>query len=90
MNSGSRTGIDYAADIPALPLHRQEMLWEARTPTILNREFPLMIHRLSPARGAVQVIRNQERCWANSYQQACKELRIKYQKHYWRDDPASA
>ncbi|GAA5523688.1 ATP-dependent RNA helicase HrpB [Microbulbifer aestuariivivens] len=88
--SGSRVAIDYSADIPVLPVRLQEMFGQAQTPSILNGQFPLMIHLLSPARRPVQVTRDLQSFWANTYQQVRKELRIKYQKHYWPDDPTSA
>lgn len=88
--SGSRIAIDYSEEIPILPVRLQEMFGQVETPTILNGQYPLMVHLLSPARRPVQVTRDLASFWANTYQEVRKELRIKYQKHYWPDDPTSA
>jgi ATP-dependent helicase HrpB len=88
--SGSRIAIDYSEEIPILPVRLQEMFGQAETPTILNGQYPLMVHLLSPARRPVQVTRDLASFWANTYQEVRKELRIKYQKHYWPDDPTTA
>ncbi|KUJ84659.1 ATP-dependent helicase HrpB [Microbulbifer flavimaris] len=88
--SGSRIAIDYSEEIPILPVRLQEMFGQQKTPAILSGQYPLMVHLLSPARRPVQVTRDLASFWANTYQEVRKELRIKYQKHYWPDDPASA
>ncbi|WP_237065158.1 ATP-dependent helicase HrpB [Microbulbifer guangxiensis] len=88
--SGSRVAIDYSQEIPVLPVRLQEMFGQAQTPAILGGRYPLMIHLLSPARRPVQVTRDLGSFWANTYQEVRKELRIKYQKHFWPDDPATA
>ena len=62
----------------------------ADTPAVLQDRYPLMIHLLSPARRPVQVTRDLASFWANTYTEVKKELRIKYQKHYWPDDPLAA
>lgn len=88
--SGSRIAIDYSEEVPVLPVRLQEMFGQAQTPAILKGQYPLMIHLLSPARRPVQVTRDLASFWANTYHEVRKELRIRYQKHYWPDDPVSA
>lgn len=88
--SGSRIPIDYEGEEPVLAVRLQEMFGLAQTPAILKGQYPLMIHLLSPARRPVQVTRDLASFWANTYQEVKKELRIKYQKHYWPDDPLTA
>ncbi|SDZ83424.1 ATP-dependent helicase HrpB [Microbulbifer marinus] len=88
--SGSRIPIDYAESPPVLAVRLQEMFGLEQTPAILNGRYPLMIHLLSPAQRPVQVTRDLTSFWANTYQEVKKELRIKYQKHYWPDDPLTA
>ncbi|WP_237054915.1 ATP-dependent helicase HrpB [Microbulbifer sediminum] len=88
--SGSRIAIDYDGDIPVLAVRLQEMFGLAKTPAILKSRFPLMIHLLSPAQRPVQVTRDLASFWENTYAEVKKELRIRYQKHYWPDDPLSA
>ncbi|MCA0900997.1 ATP-dependent helicase HrpB [Microbulbifer agarilyticus] len=88
--SGSRIAIDYRETPPVLPVRLQEMFGLGETPTIINGRYPLMIHLLSPARRPVQVTRDLASFWENTYQEVKKELRIKYQKHFWPDDPTTA
>ncbi|WP_444930849.1 ATP-dependent helicase HrpB [Microbulbifer sp. SSSA002] len=88
--SGSRISIDYKETPPILAVRLQELFGLTQTPTILNKRYPLMVHLLSPARRPVQITRDLANFWANTYQEVKKELRIKYQKHYWPDDPLTA
>lgn len=88
--SGSRIAIQYAESPPVLPVRLQEMFGLRETPAIMKGRFPLMIHLLSPARRPVQVTRDLASFWENTYQEVKKELRIKYQKHFWPDDPRTA
>lgn len=88
--SGSRIRIDYAEEPPVLAVRLQEMFGLAETPAILKGQYPLMIHLLSPARRPVQVTRDLASFWSNTYREVKKELRIKYQKHFWPDDPLTA
>ncbi|AWF81091.1 ATP-dependent helicase HrpB [Microbulbifer sp. A4B17] len=88
--SGSRIRIDYRETPPILAVRLQELFGLAQTPTILSKRYPLMIHLLSPAQRPVQITRDLANFWANTYQEVKKELRIKYQKHYWPDDPLTA
>ncbi|MBB3059942.1 ATP-dependent helicase HrpB [Microbulbifer rhizosphaerae] len=88
--SGSHIPIDYEGEEPVLAVRLQEMFGLARTPAVLKGQYPLMIHLLSPARRPVQVTRDLASFWANTYQEVKKELRIRYQKHYWPDDPLTA
>ncbi|WP_237063988.1 ATP-dependent helicase HrpB [Microbulbifer zhoushanensis] len=88
--SGSRMPIDYGEDIPVLAVRLQELFGLAQTPAILQGRFELMIYLLSPAQRPVQVTRDLASFWQNTYTEVKKELRIRYQKHYWPDDPLSA
>ncbi|SDJ84848.1 ATP-dependent helicase HrpB [Microbulbifer yueqingensis] len=88
--SGSRVPIDYSEDVPVLAVRLQEMFGLSSTPAILKGQHPLMLHLLSPARRPVQVTRDLASFWANTYAEVKKELRIRYQKHYWPDDPRTA
>lgn len=88
--SGSRIPVNYGEEVPVLPVRLQEMFGLAQTPAILKGRYPLMLHLLSPAQRPVQVTRDLASFWANTYQEVKKELRIRYQKHYWPDDPLTA
>ena len=63
---------------------------ELQTPAILKGCFPLLLHLLSPASRPIQVTRDLASFWENTYNEVKKELRGKYKKHYWPDDPLQA
>jgi ATP-dependent helicase HrpB len=89
--SGSNINIDYSnSDQPFLAVRLQEMFGTKKTPTILNGKVKLMIHLLSPASRPMQVTQDLESFWKNTYDEVKKELRGKYKKHYWPDDPLEA
>lgn len=89
--SGSQIAIDYTnPEQPILAVRLQEMFGTQTTPTVLNGKVKLMIHLLSPALRPMQVTMDLESFWANTYDEVKKELRGKYKKHYWPDDPLTA
>jgi ATP-dependent helicase HrpB len=89
--SGSNISIDYSnPKQPILAVRLQEMFGTKATPTILNKKVKLMIHLLSPASRPMQVTQDLESFWANTYNEVKKELRGKYKKHYWPDNPLEA
>jgi len=89
--SGSRIPIDYSdATAPVLAVRLQEMFGLAETPTVARGAVPLTIHLLSPAQRPVQVTKDLAGFWRSSYFDVRKELRGRYPKHYWPDDPMQA
>ena len=89
--SGSRIPLDYAAgDIPVLAVRLQEMFGAVDTPTIAGGKVPVMLHLLSPASRPVQVTRDLANFWENTYFEVRKDLRGRYPKHYWPDNPLAA
>ena len=89
--SGSNIPLDYAAgDIPILAVRLQEMFGAVDTPTIAGGKVPVMLHLLSPASRPVQVTRDLANFWANTYFDVRKDLRGRYPKHYWPDNPLAA
>ena len=89
--SGSRIAIDYAAgEIPVLSVKLQEMFGLADTPAIAGGRVKVLLHLLSPARRPVQVTQDLKGFWNNGYQQVKKELKGRYPKHPWPDDPWNA
>ncbi len=89
--SGSKIAIDYSNWAqPVLAVRLQEMFGTKSTPTVLNGKVKLMIHLLSPASRPMQVTQDLENFWKNTYDEVKKELRGKYKKHYWPDDPLTA
>jgi ATP-dependent helicase HrpB len=89
--SGSRVRIDYANPAePALSVRLQEMFGLTNTPTVGGGRVPVLIHLLSPARRPVQVTRDLASFWANGYKPVKAELKGRYPRHYWPDDPLVA
>ncbi len=89
--AGSRVGIDYSdPGAPSIAVRLQEMFGARSTPPIAGGEVPLTIQLLSPARRPVQVTRDLAGFWRGSYFEVRKELRGRYPKHAWPDDPLTA
>ena len=89
--SGSRIRVDYGDPAtPVLAVRLQEMFGLADTPRIARGQVPLTIHLLSPAHRPVQVTRDLAGFWRTSYFDVRKDMRGRYPKHYWPDDPLSA
>jgi ATP-dependent helicase HrpB len=89
--SGSRIRLDYAAgDIPVLSVKLQEMFGLADTPEIAERKVKVLLHLLSPARRPVQITQDLKGFWNSTYQIVKRELKGRYPKHPWPDDPWNA
>ncbi len=89
--SGSRVPIDYGNPAePTLSVRLQEMFGLLDTPRVGGGKVPLTIHLLSPARRPVQVTRDLASFWANGYKAVKAELKGRYPRHYWPDDPLIA
>ena len=89
--SGSKIAIDYTdPKNPILPVRLQELFGLENTPTLLKGEHKLLLHLLSPAYRPMQVTYDLKSFWSEAYHEVKKELRGKYKKHYWPDDPLTA
>jgi len=89
--SGSRVPIDYAAeDGPKLAIRVQELFGLDRHPAIAGGRVPLTIELLSPAHRPVQVTRDLPSFWRGSYAAVRSEMRGRYPRHPWPDDPVLA
>ena len=88
--SGSRVRIDYSAEIPVLAVKLQELFGLAVGPAVCGGRIPVLLHLLSPAGRPIQVTRDLRGFWDGSYQQVKKELKGRYPRHPWPDDPWSA
>ena len=88
--SGSRVRIDYAGEMPVLAVKLQELFGLAVGPSVCGGRVPLLLHLLSPAGRPIQVTRDLRGFWDGSYQQVKKELKGRYPRHPWPDDPWSA
>ncbi len=89
--SGSRISLDYeSGEVPILAVRLQEMFGLTQTPAIAEGKVPLMLHLLSPSRRPVQVTRDLASFWRHAYLDVRKDLRGRYPKHHWPDDPLTA
>ena len=88
--SGSRIPIDYSRDLPVLAVRLQEMFGLAQTPAVAGGRQPLLVHLLSPAGRPVQITSDLAGFWQTGYPEVKKELKGRYPKHYWPDDPLRA
>jgi len=89
--SGSSVSVDYSDPAqPILAVRLQEVFGLYDTPTLLNGQCKLMMHLLSPARKPMQVTQDLNSFWNSTYHDVKKELRGKYKRHYWPDDPFTA
>lgn len=88
--SGSRIPIDYSGRVPVMAVRLQEMFGLEETPMIAGGRQPLLIHLLSPAGRPVQVTQDLAGFWRSGYHDVKKELKGRYPKHYWPDDPLTA
>lgn len=89
--SGSRIRIDYRpGEPPILAVRLQELFGLTETPAICGGRVPLLLHLLSPARRPIQVTSDLAGFWHRGYPEVKKELKGRYPKHYWPDDPLIA
>lgn len=87
--TGSNIRLDYTTDgAPILPVKLQEMFGQATTPSICNGEIQLIIHLLSPAGRPLQITSDLVSFWQNGYKIIAAEMRGRYPKHSWPEDPA--
>jgi ATP-dependent helicase HrpB len=88
--SGSHIPIDYSTAHPFVAVRLQEVFGLHTTPSIANGRVPLTLHLLSPAHRPVQVTQDLASFWAQGYADVKRELKGRYPRHYWPDDPLQA
>lgn len=89
MPSGSMISIHYSpAKSPYLEVRIQEVFGWSKTPKVLFQTIPVVLHLLAPNFRPVQITSNLESFWQNGYPEVRKELRIRYPKHQWPENPA--
>lgn len=89
--TGSRIAIRYHEENPpALAVRIQEMFGEAETPVIAEGRVPLTLELLSPAQRPLQITRDLSAFWRGAWKEVQKEMKGRYPKHVWPDDPANA
>ncbi|KAF4407269.1 ATP-dependent RNA helicase [Streptomyces lycii] len=88
--SGSRIRIDYSGEQPVLAAKLQELFGRQETPRIADGRVPLLVHLLSPAGRPAAVTADLASFWREGYRSVRAELRGRYPKHPWPEDPATA
>jgi len=89
--TGSRISVDYTEPAtPVLAVRLQEVFGLLDTPTVAGGKVPVLMHLLSPASRPVQVTKDLRSFWSNGYFDVRKDLRGRYPKHHWPEDPLSA
>ncbi|WP_264311462.1 ATP-dependent helicase HrpB [Pseudomonas putida] len=88
--SGSNIRLDYSENPPILAVRLQELFGLADTPRIAQGRQQVKLHLLSPARRPVQVTQDLANFWRTTYAEVKKDLKGRYPKHYWPDDPLVA
>ena len=88
--SGSAIALDYDADPPVLAVKLQELFGLLETPRVVDGRVPVTVHLLSPAGRPVQVTQDLASFWDRGYAEVRAELRGRYPKHPWPEDPRTA
>jgi ATP-dependent helicase HrpB len=89
--SGSRVKLDYSSgDLPVLAVKLQEMFGVADTPTLAGGRARVLLHLLSPAGRPVQITQDLKGFWERGYPSVKKDLKGRYPKHPWPEDPWNA
>ncbi len=89
--TGNRHAIDYeTAGAPALHIRVQELFGLTHHPSIAGGKLPLTLHLLSPAHRPIQITRDLPGFWRGSWAAVKSEMKGRYPRHHWPDDPAAA
>ena len=89
--TGNRHAIDYeATGAPALHIRVQELFGLTQHPAIAQGKLPLTLHLLSPAHRPIQITRDLPGFWQGSWAAVKADMKGRYPRHSWPDDPASA
>jgi ATP-dependent helicase HrpB len=88
--SGSNISIDYSQQPPVLAVKLQEMFGCDETPTVANGKVALKVYLLSPAGRPLHITQDLHSFWRSGYQSVRKDMRGRYPKHPWPEDPTEA
>ncbi|MGD1016603.1 MAG: ATP-dependent helicase HrpB [Roseiarcus sp.] len=89
--TGSSVAVDYGAEGgPAIALRVQELFGLSQHPALAGGRAPLTLHLLSPAHREIQITRDLPGFWKGSWAAVRADLRGRYPRHFWPEDPASA
>jgi len=88
--SGRQVALDYSGEEPVLAVKLQEMFGAAVSPSLLDGRLPVTVQLLSPAGRPAAVTRDLAGFWSSGYAEVRRELRGRYPKHPWPEDPRQA
>jgi ATP-dependent helicase HrpB len=89
--TGSRIPLEYSAELqPVLAVRLQEMFGQTETPTVGGGKVKVVLHLLSPARRPIAVTQDLPSFWKNAYPEVRKDMRGRYPKHFWPENPLEA
>jgi ATP-dependent helicase HrpB len=89
--TGSTVPVDYEAEGgPSIALRVQELFGLSRHPALAGGQVPLTLHLLSPAHRPIQITRDLPGFWKGSWSAVRADLRGRYPRHFWPEDPANA
>jgi ATP-dependent helicase HrpB len=88
--SGSVVALDYSGDQPVLAVRLQELFGQIDTPKICNGKVKVLLHLLSPAKRPLAVTQDLHSFWTKVYPEIRTQMRARYPKHIWPEDPLSA
>ena len=90
MPSGSAIAVDYDGDEPSVAVRLQETFGMRETPRVAGGAVPVLMKLLSPSMRPVQITKDMANFWREGYALVRKEMRGRYPKHYWPEDPLEA
>ena len=88
--SGRQARLDYAGGAPVLAVKLQELFGSSTTPTVLGGRLPVTVQLLSPAGRPAAITQDLAGFWRGGYQEVRRELRGRYPRHPWPEDPSQA
>jgi ATP-dependent helicase HrpB len=88
--SGSFIALDYSGNQPVLAVRLQELFGQVNTPKIFSGKVNVLLHLLSPARRPLAITQDLHSFWTNTYPELRTQLRARYPKHIWPEDPLTA
>jgi ATP-dependent helicase HrpB len=88
--SGRNARLDYSSGEPVLAVKLQEMFGATTTPSVLEGRCPVTVHLLSPAGRPAAITRDLAGFWSGAYQEVRRDLRGRYPRHPWPEDPSEA
>ena len=88
--SGSHMTIRYEGDEPTVEVRLQECFGLMETPKVAGGKVPIVMTLLSPAQRPIQITKDLAGFWKGAYQLVRKDMRGRYPKHYWPEDPFTA